>query len=205
MNRVCSNCGIEKSLDSFNKNKESKDGYAKWCRECVNDYRKKFRKRDNESHKKYLENNPEKSKMYNDRFYERHTEQLIERSKKFYADHRKDEVFMERKRQLNREWEKTEVGKAYKRLFDIEYRKRIKEDATLLERRKARMEARKLVYNNQITGKCQFCGSTENVEKHHPDYRKPLEIIELCKRCHTKEHELEKEFHVMENLQKKAA
>jgi hypothetical protein len=35
---------------------------------------------------------------------------------------------------------------------------------------------------------CQKCGSAENVQRHHEDYSKPLDITFLCKKCHTKEH-----------------
>lgn len=31
---------------------------------------------------------------------------------------------------------------------------------------------------------CEECGSTERLERHHPDYDKSLEIITLCKSCH---------------------
>ena len=36
--------------------------------------------------------------------------------------------------------------------------------------------------------KCEVCGSTENLERHHPDYSKPLEVQVLCKRCHNAKH-----------------
>ena len=32
--------------------------------------------------------------------------------------------------------------------------------------------------------KCAICGSTKNIEAHHEDYTKPLEIVELCKKHH---------------------
>lgn len=31
---------------------------------------------------------------------------------------------------------------------------------------------------------CEVCGSKENLELHHPDYSKPLEVITLCRKCH---------------------
>jgi hypothetical protein len=34
--------------------------------------------------------------------------------------------------------------------------------------------------------RCAICGSRENIEAHHEDYRKPLEVIWLCKRDHWK-------------------
>ena len=35
---------------------------------------------------------------------------------------------------------------------------------------------------------CERCPSTKNIEKHHPDYDKPLEIVWLCSVCHGLEH-----------------
>lgn len=41
-----------------------------------------------------------------------------------------------------------------------------------------------------LTGeKCSECGSTDSLERHHPDYSKPEEVLILCKKCHT-EHDL---------------
>lgn len=34
---------------------------------------------------------------------------------------------------------------------------------------------------------CAFCGK-EQVEAHHLDYKKPLLIVWLCRKCHTAEH-----------------
>jgi hypothetical protein len=31
---------------------------------------------------------------------------------------------------------------------------------------------------------CLLCGSKERLERHHPDYDKPLEVIILCRDCH---------------------
>jgi hypothetical protein len=35
---------------------------------------------------------------------------------------------------------------------------------------------------------CSECGSTERVHRHHPDYRRPLDIVWLCSACHGAEH-----------------
>lgn len=35
---------------------------------------------------------------------------------------------------------------------------------------------------------CEKCGSEENLEKHHPDYSKPLEVIHLCRAHHRELH-----------------
>ncbi len=35
---------------------------------------------------------------------------------------------------------------------------------------------------------CQTCGTTANLQRHHPDYSKPLEIQWLCKKHHLELH-----------------
>lgn len=32
---------------------------------------------------------------------------------------------------------------------------------------------------------CSLCGATENLQRHHPDYDKPLEVITVCAYCHS--------------------
>jgi len=39
---------------------------------------------------------------------------------------------------------------------------------------------------NITKGPCFVCGTSEIIEKHHPDYSKPWEWIWLCRRCHKK-------------------
>jgi hypothetical protein len=34
----------------------------------------------------------------------------------------------------------------------------------------------------------EVCKSDENLQKHHPDYTKPLEIKWLCRKCHIELH-----------------
>lgn len=43
----------------------------------------------------------------------------------------------------------------------------------------------KLLY--PIEQPCCKCGHLGGNERHHPDYKKPLEIIWLCKKCHRNE------------------
>ena len=46
-----------------------------------------------------------------------------------------------------------------------------------------------ILSKNIVVGKCcSIFNSVDRLEKHHPDYSKPLYIITLCKKCHTRIH-----------------
>ncbi|MFB1064948.1 hypothetical protein [Natrinema sp. H-ect4] len=56
-----------------------------------------------------------------------------------------------------------------------------------------KVAARKKVFEALRTGKlekepCEKCGSTENVEAHHEDYSRPLDVTWLCGSCHRDLH-----------------
>jgi len=40
-----------------------------------------------------------------------------------------------------------------------------------------------------VEGKlCERCGATENLVRHHPNYKEALSVVILCKSCHQKLH-----------------
>tara|TARA_R100001530_G_scaffold12904_2_gene11999 strand:- start:3978 stop:4412 length:435 start_codon:yes stop_codon:yes gene_type:complete len=55
-------------------------------------------------------------------------------------------------------------------------------------KQKARMKVNRYLRSGKlIKGACETCGDKE-VEAHHPDYRKPLDVIWLCKKHHLQQH-----------------
>lgn len=36
--------------------------------------------------------------------------------------------------------------------------------------------------------RCEHCGRKPPLERHHPDYAKPREVVWLCRCCHMHEH-----------------
>lgn len=39
-----------------------------------------------------------------------------------------------------------------------------------------------------VKGPCADCGSCVDVQGHHPDYSKPLDVVWLCRTCHNRRH-----------------
>ena len=57
------------------------------------------------------------------------------------------------------------------------------------EKRKAGRAAYKAKRKGLLIAEpCRDCGEAE-VDMHHPDYSRPLDVVWLCKPCHRKEHQ----------------
>ena len=61
------------------------------------------------------------------------------------------------------------------------------------EKRKAHLALGRAVRDGKIAKlPCAFCGEAENLEAHHHDYSKPLDVTWLCRPCHRRFHALER-------------
>ena len=117
--------------------------------------------------------------------YQQKYRQLHQLEKKTYMKkYRK--LHLKERRQKLRKWRKEhpENCKQY------EIKRRLQHCIREKQRRKefpieykARQTAKRMI---SIKGqKCSICGVTKNIERHHPDYSKPLEVQFLCHECHT--------------------
>lgn len=43
-------------------------------------------------------------------------------------------------------------------------------------------------YHTELQDCCEECGSIHSLERHHPDYSKPLNVVTLCRSCHLRIH-----------------
>jgi predicted RNA-binding Zn-ribbon protein involved in translation (DUF1610 family) len=65
--------------------------------------------------------------------------------------------------------------------------------------RSQKNHARNQAYQKvELGDKCVFCGSTEYLERHHPDYAKPLDVLTVCRSCNAKLRSLENKKPVRE-------
>ena len=61
----------------------------------------------------------------------------------------------------------------------------------MMEKYPEKMRARQKVYRAKKSGvlvpqPCEICESEENIQAHHPDYKKPLDVMWLCPDDHRK-------------------
>jgi hypothetical protein len=77
----------------------------------------------------------------------------------------------------------TDKGKAAKR------RRAASERLTNPEKRVARSAVAHAITAGQLVrGPCEVCGTTVNIDGHHEDYSKPLDVNWLCRKHHKERH-----------------
>ncbi len=135
------------------------------------DYQKKYRKKNKQKIKKYREEHKE--------YFKRKNIEWNKKNPNYNKDWReKNRIDIRRKR---REWTKGNEGRV------VEYTKNW---------RKKNPEKLKVNSNGNkkypIKNKCEWCGSTYRLQRHHPDYSRPEYVITLCAYCHTKTYNNEK-------------
>ena len=60
--------------------------------------------------------------------------------------------------------------------------------------KKVKMDAQRMVNEAvaagiiEATGPCVWCGTTQNIVKHHYNYHLPLDIVYMCRSCHGEVH-----------------
>lgn len=86
------------------------------------------------------------------------------------------------------------IGQRYCReCHNASMRKRRPKHSELTAEQKKKANARSYANNYQRRGiltpePCEKCYSTNDIQKHHEDYDKPLEVKWLCRQCHTGYH-----------------
>jgi len=175
--KVCTKCKEEKPIEMFGMAKGKK---RSWCKVCHNACNKlwlaKNRERKREIDRIYREVN--KDEIYNRHklWVEENRDKVNERNTKWRNENR------ELQSELVASWHKRNPLKAR------EYAKVSRERYP--ERAKARVDCRVAVNKGILTRPtvCSMCDKTAFTEGHHSDYSKPLDVVWVCKGCHTKIH-----------------
>lgn len=91
------------------------------------------------------------------------------------------EANREKRKEYRKEYNQRERTKQLVKKWTTEYRKT--EEYKI--KRKARYTAyNALAYGNIMKKPCSMCGCNNNIEIHHTDYTKPLQVTFLCRNCH---------------------
>lgn len=103
----CSKCGIDKEMNSFSKDKSSKDGYRCNCKECA----KKYRIENSDKIREYRDNNRERTREYGKNrkydperkreYYQLNKEEILIKRKMYYFDNKELRIEYQKNYQSN--------------------------------------------------------------------------------------------------------
>lgn len=174
--KICTKCGDPKLLTEFYKEKRMKDGRRSHCKACHRLWQKTVWNTDKAkkaaADKQWRQNNAERNK----------------------ANHRKSyQENRQARDKANREWaiSHPEAIQSHR----SSYRQRHKDDSDYRAKKNARQKVRYEIRMDRLKrGPCERCGAIHGIdgveiEGHHDDYSKPLEVRWLCKMpCHVDHH-----------------
>jgi len=158
--KTCSKCEASKSVCEFSKEKKKKCGLQPKCKECVNNYLKRYRAERRESirkkgNKRYQDNR-EKMQEYNNKYRKKRNQENPERmrlkSRKYYQENR-ETILDKRKRKAQ-----TESGK-FNNQKSVNKRRALKAGATVED-----FTPKEVFIRDRYI--CQACGI-----KTRPDYK----------------------------------
>jgi hypothetical protein len=93
-----------------------------------------------------------------------------------------EELIRARRRKADLKYKRTH--KEIIRKYNKEYKQRVKGGKIYTLKVNARCKALRGISLKEKH--CEECGSTKYLQRHHPDYAKPLDVRILCKKCHAK-------------------
>lgn len=141
MGKICSKCKIEKDINCFGKNKNSKDGLRYQCKKCEKESRIKYKTKDIEYHKQYYKKNQIYIKEYQTKNSER-----ISQNKKTYYQKNKNKILQQRKIYYNKN-KKYILKRQYKHVM-----KKLSNNEEFKLSEYLRSRLRKAIKNNTKTG-----------------------------------------------------
>lgn len=180
--KKCSKCKESKDKTEFHKETSASDGLSYRCKSCARkkylDYKLRFPDKIKESARKTLEKNKDAIRASQKRHNQANREIILERRRKKYWDNREDILKAENSRR------KTPEFREYARNYQAMLRKDRKELVLAWQKVTKALKSGKLVRASE----CVRCGSTINIEGHHMDYAKPLDVLWVCSKCHKAIH-----------------
>jgi len=163
--KLCSRCKQEKEVSCFGKSKIIKCGLRGECNECRKIvYATEIKPHNNQYFREYYLKNKENIQA------KVNTPEFRKKVREYYRKN------ADKLRERNRKYKYPEIRKREK------------------EKHKLHIAARKKLNRAIARGqferpsKCQECGSMNDIEAHHEDYRFAYQVEWLCVICHNKRH-----------------
>lgn len=143
----------------------------------------------------------EEQKKYMREYYLRNKSKMNFESKLYREKHKEEMNAYRRNYQKENKEYLNDISRKYHMLNpdkvnEYEQRRRLKDKVLLVKKQNIRRKNNRIKYNAQqkakrnvpMESKCQICGSTNNLQRHHWRYDKPLLVATLCKQCHAIQH-----------------
>lgn len=160
--KACNRCGVTKMLVEFHIG-ASIGGRNSICKEC--------RKSDS---KKYYESTAQRQRREAIDRYNRNRQKRLVQMREYHYNHRK-----ERKEKLATTDAREKVNSRMR-----EYRKL----PEVRRKDSARSALKRAIKSGKVIRKpCSKCGG-EKSQGHHEDYSRPLDVVWLCRNCHSEIH-----------------
>ena len=187
--KKCCTCKVKKNISEFNNNKNSKDGFLAYCKQCA-----KQRRLDNkEKISKYRDSISEKNKIYQKNYhpsyYQKNKNTLLRQNKEYRIKNKN------RLSSYRKEFAKTEIGKAVQ--ANTNHKRRI----AIREGNVSSSEILKLKSSSFL---CYWCLSLIKNERIHLDHFLPISkggkhelsnLVISCPKCNqTKGSKMPHEF-----------
>lgn len=196
MIKKCRSCKIEKEETQFYKRPSNSDGLYSYCKECTLERNKKTREKKPEFYKESSRSYKEKNrKILSDKskdYYYRNRQKCLETVSKYREKNKRiisfkesikrsnDKDRFQRNREKHLKWSKNnrEMLNEYQRQWYQNNK----------EKRKAHVVLNRAVKSGIVMrpDKCSECFKNCKPDGHHSDYNKPLEIVWLCRACHSR-------------------
>lgn len=172
--KFCPKCKENKPMSDFGSSSKSTDGHRCRCRKCESVASLKYyhnnRSKCAATHQKWVDNNKDSIRLYSKKYHEDHVEEIAEYEKEKLNCPKVKEQYQE-----------------YAARYRENNPKKVKaHNAATIALRKGEL----------IKQDCEDCFSDTNIDMHHEDYDKPLDVVWLCRKCHTRRHRDLKELGV---------
>jgi len=131
--------------------------------------------------KEYYQSHKERYFQTHQEWRERNQERYIQYERQYYQDNRERILLKKKEYRIKHHDELSKKKRGWRK------------------NNKHKTEAHNASKNIPLDKNCSFCGSTKYLEKHHPDYFKPLETVTLCHSCHKRLHAKEKRHSLQVN------